>query len=124
MALATATLAFGAAPRSAEDLPHLRLLRTSPAADTTVGASPAEIRLFFSEPPNMRGTTVRLVNAAEALIPSTDAQPDAADAKQVFIRPSAPLSPGLYSVQWRVIAQDGHTQRGTFEFRVGAAPAP
>jgi len=108
----------------AEDrVPHLRLVATSPAADSTVAGSPAEIRLFFSEAPQMRGTTVRLTRGAEELVASTDATADPEDAKELFIRPSAPLTPGTYTVHWRVIAQDGHTQRGTFEFRVASASA-
>jgi methionine-rich copper-binding protein CopC len=112
------------APADAE-APHLRLERSTPAADSTVAASPPEIRLFFSEPPQMRGTSVRLTRGPEALVQTTDAAADGEDPKQVFIRPAEPLTPGAYTVHWRVIAQDGHTQRGTFEFRVatgGAAP--
>jgi len=99
---------------------HLRLLSTAPAADTVLAASPAEVRLVFSEPPQMGGTTVRLVNAAEELVASTDAAADPEDAKEVFIRPESPLPAGTYTVMWRVIAQDGHTQRGEFAFRVGS----
>jgi methionine-rich copper-binding protein CopC len=103
----------------ADPVPHLRLVSTAPAADTVVAESPAEIRLFFSEAPQMRGTTVRLADAAEALVASSEVAADGEDPRQLFIRPSEPLGSGLYTVHWRVIAQDGHTQRGTFEFRVG-----
>ncbi len=110
-----------ALPVAVDELLHLRLVRTTPAADTTVTESPDEIRLFFSEPPQMRGTTVRLTGAGDALVATTDAAPDEDDARQVFIRPEAALPSGQYTVHWRVIAQDGHTQRGTFNFTVGAA---
>lgn len=106
-----------------DPIPHLRLVRTTPAADTTLAQSPAEIRLFFSEPPQMRGTSVRLADAGENLIASSDAAADTEDARQVWIAPEAPLAPGRYTVHWRVIAQDGHTQRGSFIFRVGGAAA-
>jgi len=106
-----------------DGVPHLRLVATSPAADSTVIGSPAEIRLSFSEPPQMRGTTVRLTRGAEELVESTAAAADPEDAKELFIRPVSPLAPGTYTVHWRVIAEDGHTQRGTFEFRVASASA-
>ena len=102
------------------EAPHLTLVRTSPATDTTLAQGPAEIRLWFSEEPQMRGTSVRLTRGEDELVPSTDAAADAEDPKQVFIRPSTPLAAGSYMVHWRVIAQDGHTQRGTFSFRVGS----
>jgi copper resistance protein C len=120
--LALLALAAGAAAGGhalADEAPHLRLERSSPAADTTVATSPPEIRLFFSEAPQMTGTTVRLANAAEELVETTAAAADREDPKQVFIRPVAPLAAGSYTVHWRVIAQDGHTQRGSFDFRVG-----
>jgi copper resistance protein C len=110
------------ATRTESEIPHLRLVRAEPAADGTVTGSPAEIRLFFSEPPLMRGTTVRLADARDNLVASSDAAADAEDARQVWIAPAADLAPGQYTVHWRVIAQDGHTQRGSFSFRVNAAP--
>jgi len=124
LVLGSGILAARIAPVTAaqadDTVPHLRLLSTAPAADTVVSASPAEIRLFFSEPPQMRGTTVRLVNAAEELVATTSAEADAEDPKEVFIRPESPLAAGSYTVIWRVIAQDGHTQRGDFSFPVGS----
>ncbi len=112
-----------AVAEASDAVPHLRLERSSPAADSTVTGSPEEIRLFFSEPPQMRGTSVRLTRGAEELVASTDAVAYAEDPRQVFIRPEAPLTPGGYTVHWRVIAQDGHTQRGTFVFQVAGAEA-
>jgi copper resistance protein C len=105
------------------EIPHLRLVSSSPAADTTLAQSPAEIRLFFSEPPQMRGTSVRLADAGDNLVASSDAAADSEDARQVWIAPEAPLAPGRYTVHWRVIAEDGHTQRGSFSFQVGGAAA-
>lgn len=103
--------------------PHLRLVSTSPAADSVVAASPDTIRLHFSESPQMRGTTVRLTNAASELVASSDVAAHPEDPTVVFIRPGEPLGPGAYMVHWRVIAQDGHTQRGEFGFRVGGTAA-
>jgi methionine-rich copper-binding protein CopC len=107
-----------------DGVPHLRLVATSPAADSTLAEAPTEIRLFFSEAPQMRGTTVRLTRGTEELVASTEAAADPEDPKELFIRPASPLAPGTYTVHWRVIAEDGHTQRGTFAFRVtGSSPA-
>lgn len=111
-----------AAPVEAEgDHPrHLRLEATSPAADTVITEPPAEIRLWFSEPPRMRGTAVRLADAGGKLVPTSEAAPDEDDPSQVLIRPRAPLPPGEYTVHWRVIARDGHAQNGTFGFELGS----
>jgi len=131
VALALGLLLVGAGPTSATPeagtlhlmsdpgtVLHLRLDSTEPAAGTALPASPEEIRLFFSEPPQMQGTTVRLADAGGELVATTEAVADEADARQVFIVPAEPLAPGAYTVHWRVIAQDGHAQRGDFDFEV------
>jgi methionine-rich copper-binding protein CopC len=105
--------------RPADETPrHLRLTASFPAADTVVTEPPEEVRLWFSEPPQMHGTAVRLADARGELVPTTDAVADEEDPRQVFIRPRAPLGPGEYTVHWRVIAQDGHAQNGTFGFEL------
>jgi len=105
-------------PAGAAAVRHLRLVASSPEADAELARGPDEIRLFFSESPEIRGTTVRLTIGADQLVPASAAAADPADPTQVFIRPEAPLAPGGYTVHWRVIARDGHTQRGTFDFRI------
>jgi copper resistance protein C len=105
------------APPSAEAL-HLSLRATIPAADSTVNQSPEEIRLIFSEAPQLDGTRIRVLNDAEELVPTTDATADPDDAKEVFVVPEAALANGTYTVAWRTIAQDGHAQNGSFEFMV------
>lgn len=128
LALGVATLAFAAvaapfsSPADASDhgWTHLRLNATAPAADTVVTEPPAEVRLWFSEPPQMRGTSVRLADGGGELVPTTDAVADEEDPSQVFIRPLDVLGPGEYTVHWRVIAQDGHAQNGTFGFELGS----
>jgi copper resistance protein C len=97
---------------------HLRLESTEPAADTILPTSPDEIRLFFSEPPQMHGTSVRLADASGELVATTEAVAEETDGRQVFIVPAGSLAPGAYTVHWRVLAQDGHAQRGDFEFEV------
>lgn len=100
---------------------HLELRSTVPAADSTVTEGPTEVRLIFSEPPQMDGTRVRIVDSREELIPSSDVTADEEDPKEVFIQFEARLPADEYTVFWRTIAQDGHAQNGTFQFQVAAA---
>jgi copper resistance protein C len=120
LGLTAAVMAVGFFGEALEAEPtlHLRLERTEPAGDEVVTEAPAEIRLFFSEAPQMRGTTVRLADAAGELVATTGATADEDDPREVYIRPDGELADGPYTVHWRVIAQDGHAQNGTFEFRV------
>jgi methionine-rich copper-binding protein CopC len=99
---------------------HLTLQRTAPEADAAVAGPVQEIRLFFSEAPQMAGTSVTLVNSSESPVAATVAAADRADAKQVFIRPETPLASGTYVVHWRTLAEDGHAMNGDFGFSVNA----
>lgn len=104
-------------PADAERFLHLELLRSEPAADTTIVDPPTEIRLHFSEAPRLDGTTVRLADRDENLIGTSDPRADEDDPRQVYIAIGEDgLEQGEYTVHWRAIAEDGHAQRGTFDF--------
>ncbi len=112
-----AVVAFlGGSEVGAEPVLHLELRGSEPEADTVLTESPEEVRLFFSEPPQMQGTSVRLADPAGELVPTTDAEADPDDPRQVHIDLQGPLAAGTYTVHWRVIAQDGHAQNGDFVF--------
>jgi len=99
---------------------HLTLDHALPGPDSVVTADVSEVRLFFSEPPQMRATTIRVVDAGRSLMTSTPPSAYEGDERQVYVSLENPLPPGSYVVQWRVMAQDGHVQRGDFTFRVDA----
>ena len=96
---------------------HLALQSSVPAADVSIGAL-EEIRLLFTEVPQIDGTTIRIADGANELVASTDAAADGEDPTQVFIHPEGTLSPGGYTVHWRAIAQDGHAVNGDFGFQI------
>lgn len=109
--------------RSAEaevSLRHLTLDKTVPAADTTVIGAVTEVRLTFSEPPLLRGTSVRVMDSGRSLMASSPPATRDPDLREVVITLDPALPSGAYTVQWRVIAQDGHVMRGNFGFEVKA----
>ncbi len=112
------TLALAPIRGETESVRHLELLDTDPDKEAVLNEPPAEIRLWYSEPPQLNGTTVRLVDEAGELMETTQAAADPDDPKQVYIEVTAPLGSGEYRVHWRTIAQDGHAQNGEFDFRV------
>ena len=117
MLAVAASLFTGTGARAS--LPHITMEKSQPA-DQAVVPSVAEIRLFFTGAPLMRGASVRVVTSSRQLMRSTPPAPDAQDPKQVFVRMDPPLPPGAYVVQWRCIADDGHVMRGDFTFEVAA----
>ncbi len=95
---------------------HAHLLRSAPASGAA--ARPGDtLRLTFSEPLVPRFSTVTLVSAAGARpAVAVTASPDRAT---LIARPKAPLAPGAYRVQWRVVSADGHKVGGSYSLTVG-----
>jgi methionine-rich copper-binding protein CopC len=103
---------------------HVRLLRTSPKADTTVSGAPTDVRLWFSEPTELAVTSLRVTSAkgvgVAVTAPTRDTKPDA----PVIAAITGAMAPGRYTVIWRTMSHDGHAVHGTFAFTVTASKKP
>jgi methionine-rich copper-binding protein CopC len=113
LTLVLATARFGSA---LETVRHLALVKSEPMADSTVTVAPTEIKLFWTEPPTLAATTVRITSAANAQITVGAAKADAKDQKIVSIPVTGQLTPGVYTVTWRTAGDDGHVLNGTYKF--------
>jgi methionine-rich copper-binding protein CopC len=95
---------------------HAKLEAATPAADSTVDA-PKIIQVHFSEAVEASLSRLRLAaggDIAIAVVPMNDTE----DPTTLSIRPIAGLKPGIYTVTWSVVADDGHRTRGTYSFTV------
>lgn len=96
---------------------HASLDRALPAQGSTVRASPAQARLWFTQRIEPAFSYVRVYDAKGARVDKDDSSPSAADATE--LRVSLPmLAPGTYRVQWRVLSVDTHVSEGEFKFDV------
>jgi len=111
-------LAAATAGLTAAEVFHFALTRSAPAADATVVA-PEEVRLWFTEPPEGNTVGIRLIRDGAA-VPTTPVAAEPESASVFFVKPSAPLAPGRYSVSWRGVGDDGHPVTGDFGFTVTA----
>ena len=118
-ALSLVGLASAAVPSHA--MRHLKLSRSTPAADTTVTSPPDAIRLWLSEPTNAKVSRITLVSE-KGLAIRLGALTRGADNDAPLMAPiPTPLPVGRYTVKWKAMSNDGHVVNGTFAFRVGAA---
>lgn len=117
----TAALVFGlgAVGAAAQSAFHFELRRSAPAADATV-APPAEVRLWFSEAPEANSVTIHVMNAAGGHVMTSDAAADPESNAVYFVKPTAALAAGSYTVAWRGLGDDGHPATGQFGFTVAA----
>ena len=98
---------------------HFGLASSIPADKAEVHAV-GQIRLTFTQEPADGSLSVRLLNAAGELVPTSAPVKDAQDAKSFTVEPSSAPAPGSYTVSWRGMGADGHVVRGDFSFSVMA----
>lgn len=96
---------------------HNHLVKSSPLAGESLPASPAEIRLWFSERPAIAFTSVTLLTADSIKIITIKAV-RTTDSMAVVAPLASPLKPGKYLVTWRTAGTDGHAIRGTYRFTI------
>ena len=97
---------------------HTFLVRSSPEAGARLRASPGEVVLDFTEI-IAAGSTID-VHRNDG--PRVDVLSVGTDGDRTRLRASLPaLDDGVYQVNWRVVADDGHTTEGEFVFAVGVA---
>ncbi len=117
--VALAVFAFSASPTHAMRR-HLRLVKSSPAADAVMAKSPETISLWLSEPAELPMTKIALSTtdgAHIALAPLTRAKAKGAPVQAKLVKP---LADGAYIVKWKAASKDGHVVDGTFAFHVAA----
>jgi len=101
---------------------HAHLLRSSPAADSRLDAPPKSLTLWFSEQPEVRFTSIQLVDTAGAPVSLGAVAALVADPSAVTVPVSGRLSRGRYTLIWRTAAADGHATSGRFSFSVLNVP--
>ena len=117
--LAAIVLANAASPTAVAA--HARLRVSVPAAGATLGSPPDSVTLTFTETPDLRLTSIKVLDGG-----GTDraAGPVVAGDDQGSARvPLEDLPDGGYTVSWRTVsAVDGHISAGSFVFGVGQPP--
>jgi copper transport protein len=116
--VALGLLAVTAGPAAA----HASLLSSTPAAHGRVKVGPAKAVLRFSEP-------VQILNRRDVTVVDSDGvQIDAGartapgDPRRVVVPLRGPLVPDSYTVRFRVVSADSHSETGAYVFAVGKAP--
>jgi uncharacterized repeat protein (TIGR04052 family) len=114
-ALAAATLTV-TTYRSASA--HAMLVSSEPAANAVLATSPKQIKLVFSEALQAAGHTITLLDEKGNKVEIGKATLDPADSSKKTLIAEVPraLPMGKYTVEWRNLSTDGHSERGRFSF--------
>ncbi|MFY9579134.1 MAG: copper resistance CopC family protein, partial [Gaiellaceae bacterium] len=99
---------------------HATLLHSSPADRAVVPTAPREVRFVFDD-------TVRVASGIRAIRNDGGSvlggKPRVVGGKALVV-PLGRIGDGDYTVLWRVVSDDGHTEAGVISFAVGSGRAP
>jgi copper transport protein len=110
-----AGLVAGPGPRA---WAHGVLRASDPADGAVIDQAPAEIRLSFTEAPELAFSSVKVLDGSGRSFGAGAVQPVAGDAETMTQAVPA-LPKGVYTVSWRIVSRvDGHLTAGSFAFGV------
>lgn len=112
-----AAAAVLAATVSASVFAHARPAKTDPAANAVMAATPAAVKIDFTETLEPAFSSIIVVDGEGKTVSDGRASVDAANRKRMTV-PLAQLVPGAYTVKWVAVATDGHRTQGTYRFSV------
>jgi hypothetical protein len=102
---------------AAPALAHSMLVKAEPPRRAVLAKAPTQVRLWFNE--EIEGAYASLVVFDAGKSPVTEVKPQLApDDPKSIVLPLPELTPGKYSVKFRVLSVDGHVVESSFEFTV------
>jgi copper resistance protein C len=115
VAAAGVAVLISAAPASA----HARVVRTTPGNGSTSDGRLSVISVVFDDPVRVVPRSLVVTGATGA--PQTIGAPRVVAGRILEATVSDRLPAGRYFVGWRILADDGHIESGSFGFTVAAA---
>lgn len=95
---------------------HIGLASSTPAKDSHITTAPAEIRLTFTGPIDVKTAGVELI-APDSTTVAVDSLRAVPDSNRVAVaKILGKLKGGTYTVRWNAIAADGAAGKGSFTF--------
>lgn len=95
---------------------HEALERSIPARGAHLSAAPRQLRLTFTERPELTFTRLRLLGPGNASVALGALSLDSV--RTVVASINGPLTGGTYTVVWQVAGADGHPVRGQYTFTI------
>ncbi len=115
--VAGSTMAVILCVYAAPTLAHSMLVKAEPPRRAVLAHAPAQVQLWFNE--EIEGDYASLVVLDAEKHPVTEVKPTLApDDRKSIVLPLPELTPGKYSVKFRVLSVDGHVVESYFDFSV------
>ncbi len=115
--LVGAAMAMAMCVHVAPALAHSMLVKAEPPRRAVLAKTPTQVRLWFNE--EIEGDYASLVVLDAEKHSVTEIKPQLApDDRKSIVLPLPELTPGKYSVKFRVLSVDGHVVESYFDFTV------
>jgi copper resistance protein C len=96
---------------------HAYLVKSSPVRRAMLSSAPTRVVLWFNERLEAQFSQLAVWNAEEQQVDAGDVQVGPDDGKKLSVGVPT-LSPGTYTVKYRVLSVDGHIVEAEFPFTV------
>jgi copper resistance protein C len=93
---------------------HAMLDHANPAVGSTVGSSPGQVTLYFTQQLEPKFSDAEVRNASGARVDK--GKSIGGNVMRISV---GALPAGTYTVMWHVLSVDTHTTQGSFSFHVG-----
>jgi methionine-rich copper-binding protein CopC len=93
---------------------HTHLEMAMPADNAVLTEPPARLMLHFSEATRLTALSIQKEGEKDARAVGSPTK----EASAAITVPLEPLSPGKYTVNWRVVGDDNHVMSGALHFTV------
>lgn len=115
--VAGAAIAVAMCVHAGPALAHSMLVKAEPPRRAVLAQAPGHVQLWFNE--EIEGDYASLVVLDAEKHPVTEIKPKLApDDPKSIVLPLPELTPGKYSVKFRVLSVDGHVVESYFDFTV------
>ncbi len=98
---------------------HAIMVRSAPEKDAVLTESPKQVDVWFNDKVGSEYKALAVVDSKGQRVDNKDAQQETFDESHLFATVQ-PLSPGTYTVRYRVVSIDTHIVTGKFQFTVKA----
>ena len=96
---------------------HAILVKSQPAKDEIVTASPKQIDLWFNDAVRGEYKALAVIDSSGKRVDNHDVEQSLTDGSHIHASVQT-LEPGTYTIRYRVVSEDTHIVTGKFEFTV------
>jgi len=98
-------------------LAHAILVKSQPSKDEVINKSPKQIDLWFNDAVRSEYKALAVIDSSGKRVDNHDVEQSLTDGSNIHATVTD-LTPGKYTVRYRVVSEDTHIVTGKFEFTV------